>query len=201
MSVETILNNVAVVPTPPDPFDPARLRMKQNFGASTGVKKHLNTVPVRKPVKEWFVRTHPDEAYRIQTGVVELKEDREMYLVDPGLWETLGVESTFSPRQLITTVNRQNVLFLWPIRLPGSDGKIDDWNRSALEAAELATAGWVRVAANMNLGAYEIFEASASLPEPEWPTVPFKDILRIAFKDKFIDTLDHPVLKKLRGEM
>jgi hypothetical protein len=32
-----------------DPFDPARLRLKQDFGASLGVKKLTTLVPVRKP--------------------------------------------------------------------------------------------------------------------------------------------------------
>jgi hypothetical protein len=57
----------------PDPFDPARLRLSQDFSAAIGVKKLLTTVPVRKPSKEWFVRCHPDPAYRIETFVIELK--------------------------------------------------------------------------------------------------------------------------------
>jgi hypothetical protein len=27
------------------------------------------------------------------------------------------------------------------------------------------------------------------------------EILRIAFKDRYIDSMDHPVLRKLRGEL
>ena len=38
----------------------------------------------------------------------------------------------------MTAINRQGVLFLWPIRLPGADGKIDDWSRSAMDAADEA---------------------------------------------------------------
>lgn len=185
----------------PNPFDPARLRLSQDFGATLGVKKALLTIPVRKPSKEWFVQVHPDESYRLQTAVLELKEDRETYLVDPALWSELATsEATFGTRIVYTAINRQNVLFLWPIRLPGTDGKIDDWNRSAVEAAQLATGRWVRIAANMSLGAYDVFEATAKLPEPEWPTLSFGELLRVAFKNRYIDTLDHPVLLRLRGE-
>ncbi len=74
----------------PDPFDPARLRLSQDFAANLGVKKALLTVPVRKPAKEWWFQTHPDEAYRVQTFVVDLKEDREVYLVDRSLWPEVG---------------------------------------------------------------------------------------------------------------
>src|SRR4051794_7303794 len=67
----------------PDPFDPARMRLDQNFGMEAGVKKLLTTVPVMKASKEWFVRTHPDADYQISTRVLELKEgDHEIYLVD-----------------------------------------------------------------------------------------------------------------------
>jgi hypothetical protein len=184
----------------PDPFDVDSLRISQDFSAALGVKKALLTVPVRKPSKEWFVRTHPDETYRLQTAVIELKEDREVYLVAPQLWPELAGESTFSPRALFTAMNRQGVLFLWPVRLPGSDGKLDEWSRTALEGAELARKQWVRVQANMSLGAYDVAYAE-NLPDPIWPDMPFKDLLRIAFRDRFISSLDHPVLRRLRGEV
>src|SRR5262245_40982645 len=40
----------------PDPFDPALLRLSQDFSAAAGVKKALLAVPVRKPHNSWFVR-------------------------------------------------------------------------------------------------------------------------------------------------
>ena len=90
-----------------DPFDLASLRLSQDFASAVGVKKLITTVPVKKPSKEWFVRTHPDPAYWLQTAFVELKEDRETYLVAPGLWPELASDPTLSPRELVTAVNRQ----------------------------------------------------------------------------------------------
>jgi hypothetical protein len=186
---------------PPDPFDPAALRLTGDSTASLGVKKALLTLPVRKPDKSWFVRVHPDAEYHLQTAVIELKEDRETYLVAPALWPELAAESTFSPRALYTAVNRQGVVFLWPIRLPGPDGKVDNWNLSALEAANLARTGWVRVSANMPLGAYDVFQATGDIPEPEWPDTSLRDLLRVAFRERYITAADHPVLRRLRGEV
>jgi hypothetical protein len=37
------------------PFDPAMLRLDQSYADTVGVKKHLKTVPVRKPDRTWFV--------------------------------------------------------------------------------------------------------------------------------------------------
>jgi hypothetical protein len=188
-------------PKAADPFDPAALRLSQDFAATVGVKKALLTIPVKKPAREWYVRTHRDEAYRLQTAVIELKEDRETYLVAPALWNELATEATFSPRLLVTSQTRQGVLFFWPIKLPSSDGRHDEWSRSALEASQMAKEQWVRVVANMSLGAYETYYSTADLPEPTWPEKPLGELLRIAFRDKFIETLDHTVLRKLRGEL
>jgi hypothetical protein len=182
-----------------DPFDPARLRIGQDFAAGLGVKKLVTTIPVRKPSRETFIRTHPDPEFRIPTGVIELKGDREIYLVAPSLWEALAAETTFGPRLLIPTITRQGVVFLWPIRLPGPDGRLDDWSRSALEAADFARDTWIRVQANMHLGAYDVVAAPGVVATPEFPALSLSEILRTAFKDRYIDRWDHPVLRKLRG--
>jgi hypothetical protein len=200
LEVQPSTNADGTAAAAPDPFDPAALRLSHDFTA-LGVKKALLTVPVRKPDKSWWVRVHPSADYALQTAVVELKEERETYLVAPALWPDLTAEATFSPRALFTAANRQGVLFLWPIRLPGADGKVDAWSQSALEAANKARAAWVRVSANMALGAYDVFEAPGELGQPDWPDKPFRELLAVAFKGKFIDTLDHPVLRKLRGEV
>jgi hypothetical protein len=87
------------------------------------------------------------------------------------------------------------------VRLADETGRLDAWNRSAHQAAQLSMEKWVRVASNRSLGAYEIFYPTGELPEPKWPEIKFQEILRIAFGDYQINSLDHPVLKRLRGEM
>ncbi len=182
----------------PNPFDPARLRLNQDFATSAGVKKLLTTVPVKKPDKQWFFRVRPGEEWRLSTFLLEIKEDREEYLVDPSLIMDIGAEVV--PKTIFTAVNRQGVPFLWPIRMPGEDGRQMEWHRSAFEAAERAQDNWVRMQANMSLGAYDISIAQAELAEPTWPEVDFAKLLEVAFRDRFITSLDHPVLKRLRGE-
>ncbi len=204
-AIADVVNNVtageAAEAGAPDPFDIASLRISGNFSEAAGVKKAILSVPVRKPDKSWFVRVHPSSEYCLQTAVIELKEDRETYLVSRELWHELAGEATFSPRALFAAINRQGVLFVWPIRLPGTDGKVDEWSRTAIESADMARKQWCRVTANMSLGAYEVHYATGELSEPSWPEIPFKDVLRIAFKDRLIDRLDHPVLRRLRGEI
>jgi hypothetical protein len=180
-----------------DPFDLTKLRLDQSFVESAGVKKLLTTVPVRKPSPQDFVRVHPSPEFRAALAVIELKEDREIYLLTPQIARELPGE--FMMVMMFTTINRQGVVHLWPARLPAPDGRIMEWHRSALDAADMATRRWVRVRSNMSLGAYEIIEA-ATTAEPEWPAVPFQELLRIAFRDRLVDRLDHAVIKRLRGE-
>ena len=179
-------------------FELSKLRLSQNFADTIGVKKALVLVPVRKPHRQDYVRVHPSPDYRLETAVLELKEERETYLVAPELWSALAGELT--PKVLLTCMSRQKVLTLWPIRLPGEDGRSDEWNATALVAAGRAQTHWIRVVANMNLGAYDILEAPAGIPDPEWPDVTFQQIIDIAFKGRYIDGLDHAVLRRLRGE-
>jgi hypothetical protein len=71
------------VVAPADPFDPAALWLDQSFSEGPAVKKLLTTIPVRKPGPQDFVRTRPGEEYRLDTAVINLKDDRETYLVAP----------------------------------------------------------------------------------------------------------------------
>jgi hypothetical protein len=188
-------------PAGPDPFDPASLRLAPDLGAGLGVKKAILKIPVRKPSKGAFCRVHPSEAYRLATAVLDPDDgSREIYLVAPQLRAALAEEPTLKPVLLATALDRQGVLFLWPAGLPKGDRDCDAWS-SMREAINLAAQRWVRVAWKDGLGAYEVSYATGELAEPEWPDLAFSDILRIAFKERLITSLDHPVLRKLRGEV
>ena len=76
---------------PPDPFDPASLRLSQDFASSIGVKRVLTVVPCRKPNRHEFVRVREGDQWRLETGVFEDKVNRDTYLVARELWpELLG---------------------------------------------------------------------------------------------------------------
>jgi hypothetical protein len=180
-----------------DPLDLANLRLSQSFTETAGVKKLLKTVPVRKPKPQDWVRVHPDPEMRGNFPLIELKDEGEEYVIaGPLVTELVG---EFASKTLYTTINRQGVVSLWPVRLPDPGGREMEWHRSAREAAELAMDRWVRCKANRSLGAYEIFQAEGCIADPAWPDLTFQEIIRIAFRDRLINSLDHPVIKHLRG--
>jgi hypothetical protein len=102
---------------------------------------------------------------------------------------------------LTLAINRQGVIFIWPLKLPTPDGRIDNWSRSAMDAANEARTRWVRITANMSLGAYDVAVASDQVAEPEWPDISFQEVLKVAFRDRMISEWNHPVLRRLRGEV
>jgi hypothetical protein len=193
------LGNGATNPADLDPFaDPSKLVMSQDFARQAGVEKLLTVVPVRKPLKHDFVRVHPDPAFRMSpAGIIELREEREAYLVLPHLAVELAGEYRFMT--LYLAVNRQGVPFIWPIPLPEEGGRKNLWAESSHEAAGYAMKSWVRVTANMSLGAYEIKRATTLVAEPDWPVMSFGELLKIAFRGYLINSLDHPVVRRLRG--
>jgi hypothetical protein len=183
----------------PDPFNLAALRVPQNYAESVGVRKLLTTVPIRKPNPQDFVRTHPDVAgFRAKLRTIELKAERELYLVAPPLFGELAPEIKI--KEVYTAINRQGVLFLWPVPFTVTDEKELEWHRSLREAAELARDQWVRVQANTDLGAYEIRVADSAMTDPTWPTESFQSIIKVAFRGFMVDSLDHPVVRRLRGQ-
>jgi hypothetical protein len=137
-------------PSPPDPFAPENLRLSQAFTETVGVKKLLTTIPVRKPSPQDFVRVREGSEYRENFPIIELKDEREEYIVTASLVPELTGE--YVTKTLYLAINRQGTLFFWPVRLPSPDGKDMNWWRSGREAADLAMKDWVRVKANMNLG-------------------------------------------------
>jgi hypothetical protein len=172
------------------------LRVDQDHGFITTVER-LTHIPVRKPNKVWFIRVNPDPAMSLVSTVFEDKdEDRDTYFVMPaarGLLDGLG-----RIVQLTVAVNVQGVVFVWPVPMPDSGGP-KAWASSARAALDLARTKWIRVQPDLSLGAYRIHEAQGKYNEPTWPDLSFQEILKLAFKERIIDSANHPVIRKLQG--
>ena len=126
----------------------------------------------------------------------------EMFMLHGSLLPSLTDVPGISRRCLRLCVSRpNNTPFVWPIKLPTDSGaKHDDWARSALATARLAETRWVRMSSDMHLNAYKSFTAEASWGEPVWPQLEFNEILRRSVgENHIIASLDHPVIRQLRG--
>src|SRR5262245_34318781 len=97
-------SNVAITSIEDDPFaNLDNLRLSQNFVETCGVKKLLMTIPVRKPNAQDFIRVHSDPAYRESFPVIDLKGERELYIVTRDMQAELSTEcvpATLSPQSI-----------------------------------------------------------------------------------------------------
>ncbi len=181
-----------------NPFaDLDSLRLSQDVGAEIGVAKAWVRVPVRKPKRQEFIRVRDDDAYRMETAIIEFKDDREIFLVAPDVRNKLPGD--WVPVRLVTCISRQGVVFLWPLKLPTPDGRANTWFETAIEGARHAVDGWVKVVADMNLGGYQVYNALGELTPPEWPEYTFAELLEVAFRDRYIRDMEHPAIKRLLG--
>lgn len=190
------------VPSPEDPFDNShleRLRLSQNFGEMAPTKEVLTSVACRKPNKKQFIRVAKGEDRRFPTFCLTDDETKDVYLVSPDLCDALKDEIV--PTLLVICQTRlSRVPFFWPLTLPTQNSKGHSWHQSALEIALIAETQWTRVIPDMDAGCYIPKIAEAALPEPDWSlATDMSQMLRLAFRERYIDSLDHLVVKRLRG--
>lgn len=181
-------------------FSLEKYRVSQDFPEMAMVKQILTTVRVGKPTPQSYVQFHKDDSYSMKVCLLHIKEDNEFYLVSPDIAHQIMDECNMYT--LFTYAIRGGGVGIWPVRLFAADGKSNPWWDSAREVIDVSSSygKWVRVRSNQSIGAYEAFAAQSVLEEPIWPEKSFSDLAGIAFKGRLIDAMDHPVLRRLRGE-
>jgi hypothetical protein len=155
---------------------------------------------VRKPAKTEFFRVHPDPSMSLACTLFTDEDERASYVVMPAARQSLA--GHLKPVLLVPCMSRQNVTFLWPVPLPTDEGRgggYRSWGETARQTADLARGCWLRMQADLALGAYRIHKAEGVLPDPMWPQKTLAELLEIAFRDRVITSPDHPVIRKLRG--
>ena len=180
-------------------IDLQSLRLPTNYGATMGVKKLLTSVPVRKPKKPQFFRTHPSADMAFGGMLLQQKEKDESYLVMPDVAQQIS--ELVQPVDLFAAIDRQNNVFLIPVPRPGESGSRNPWHESLFQAVELAKESWIRINANMQMGGYDVCEAQVSLSQPDWPEHGMHKLIEVAFRGKIIQSLDHPMVQGLLGRI
>lgn len=180
-------------------LDLTKLTLTQNFSQLAGVKKVITTVPTRKPNKQLWLRVRSGAEWQVQVLTLTMQDTGDVYFVHPDLYGELADD--VRPMMLYLYITRDGTLCLWPVSLPSEDGRLNPWAQSAHTAAKAAQLGWVKVVSSQSLGAYEIRVPTAKMDEPTWPDLSMREILNLAFRDKLIASLDHPIVRGLRGEI
>jgi hypothetical protein len=183
--------------------DLRKYRISQNYADVLKTRKKAVIVPLRKPDDQTWVYIHPEDGWRDSVAVLVDKANREIFVVEPELLPE--ITETFVSKLIVSYVTRAGSHGLWPIRLPDENGRLDTFNRSALEIVHRFSGQWIRVTLNAAMSCYEVWEMSTAveMPEPKWPEAEggFSYLFGLAFKANTISSLEHPLLKTLRGEL
>jgi hypothetical protein len=160
-------------------------------------------IPVNKPQRDWFFRTHPTAWKNIRLLEVKNGADRGYYLVERSLWKLcLAEDIPLRPVRLTLATSRESGPFLWPLKLQerGYENRKDDWSASALRIRKVAETAWVKMYTKPGGNCYSHKVAEGILAGPVWPVEAFTDLIALAFEGKVIRDMDDPLLRRIMGK-
>lgn len=152
-------------------------------------------IAINRPKRDEWITVRKGEEWVRAVWVIEEQQDldREIYIVTPALATgELEADSRYAIMHL--TVSSTGRLFWWCVKM-GKGSKRNHWAESALKATDKAKDGWIRVMAAHE--GYDVWEAKANMPKPQWPDMTPDELIQLAFGDRIIASLDHPVARRL----
>lgn len=165
--------------------------------------EHVLTYPFRKiPKSDTFWRVHPE--HRATVRMVESQDEIDgHYVVHERIWRAVPELRSKAAKakicDLYLATSLQGAVIVWFAQRHDGVGKVPASIATRLAAIERAKTEWTQTYWDGSSG-YRTRTPVDAQDEPTWPDEPFAVIVPKAVKDVFIDTLDHPYVKKIRGE-
>ena len=149
-----------------------------------------------------FYMRHPDESWN----------KRVVGTIDVGMGTTYVCHPSVVPqlkdhglviRKIYTLQDREFDILFAGYKMPDEGGDLDSWNTSAhrIMGEDWASNTWFKMMSMKKLGKYQARRAlnQESAP-PEWPTdKTFDELFLEAVQDRYIENLEHPVVKTILG--
>ena len=174
------------------------LRVAQGFDRVLATVGPPRRLAITKPGKNEWVRTRADLV--LDVTLLNFKagaRDDGYYVID----ESIAAELTDAvPGFLAATVNQDGRIGAWPLPWPSTDGPPLPYYETAIRAAQVARGAWVNIQAQSLREGYRITPVQNPKP-PAWGDLALPSFSKLVrASDRFIDSLDHPVLRTARGE-
>jgi hypothetical protein len=162
-------------------------------------------IPVTKPHRDWFFRTHPTMWKNLWLLEVKDGPDRGHYIVARTLWKRFRKEGSgvvLRPVRLTLAVSQESGHFLWPLKLQekGYENRKDEWSASALRICKIGETQWVKMYTRPGGNCYSMRIAEGITTEPTWPSQPYEELADLAFDGKVLKDADDPLLQRLQGK-
>jgi hypothetical protein len=159
----------------------------------------LQKVFAGRPSEDYYWRTHPNKDNEWKLVWTITFEDAT-YLVHPKVAEVKRTsERKIRPLQLVRCVNVKGREQIWPLKLDRPGKKRNECNASALMVAERMREEWLMLVYDDETKTYFARRPVSPITDPpKWTQRTFQQLRDLAFpEDRRINTLDHPVWRKL----
>ena len=170
----------------PDPFDPGRFRISQDFANNCRGQAGADRDHSRQARKRGIVRVHPSPDYRLDVAVVKYRAHGLFGRPRAGKRPTPRSGEFGHPVHDAEHAARDLPV---PVPLP-KEGRSNSWTTAPGNCPAIkAMSQTLQIKANHNPKAarYDAAVPIGKPPEPEWPDVPFRDLLRLAFGNNVIN--------------
>jgi hypothetical protein len=204
----------AAAPDPkPAEINPFRLEdlvVQPAYKAGVNMVTSAATIPVlEKPGPQTFFMTHPDPQYAQTLWGVKWHESEdpsrgEIYILHPSIQAAMQEEKTFRRYKVYYCQSQTGREFLVAAAMP-EDGDKSLWLQSKHEGLEAARSRFLKMFSNQPAGQWQYSYAETDGPEtpPNWSQESYQSILMRGFRtprqDRYIATLDHYVVRALKG--
>jgi hypothetical protein len=199
------------VPTAPSPGLKSRIDPKDLLvdWDTDGIADADDTGPdarLGKPPRSDFVRAHP--TFKVGAHLLDVTDtygmDAVYILSRPVAEKLLDEDEAIQAVDIYLLVARGGGYVFWPIKLgdPTGPRKPSPYVRAVTAAVEAAREGWTRIywkGSGQNAG-YRTRSTRTEVPDPAWPPDPMALYLDTV-KDHYIDDINDPLIRKLRGEV
>jgi len=154
-------------------------------------------VRVRKPRGTDYVFVHPEWREFIWIIPEDFRRKREAHIV---LCKIAEAHSDICRKVLVVPYcGDDNNYYLWPIPQEDATGRINDYNKSAMQQIARSIGRWSQFVADLGNQSYRLFEMVEQRDAPSWPTGGIWFLIRKAFEDRIIATKDHVLFSQIRG--
>jgi hypothetical protein len=162
----------------------------------------VSTRLMKKPGEEYFfVDPRPEMRKRMALCEVKAGYSTEFYGVRRHVQEELGRRKVHL-YEIRVCYGRDTGLFLWALRV-ANPIFVSEWHRTQWKIADEAQQAWLAMEPNEARTAYAMRTSRAN---PPWkpPTLtkrPIDELIADALGDRWIDDINHVLLKQRRGEI
>ena len=154
----------------------------------------LRPVSCRRPrCGEWF-RVRPGDDWISETAIFRDAKRRTRYLVSQFIWDDL--RDRISRTTIRVCQSWSGETFLWAIPHITQMGMHGRWAESADDIAGMAEDKWCMLAPVVSAERFAVWEAEEPGVLPAWSARPLWQLIVFAFRDRVIESVDHPALRR-----